>query len=87
MPFCVSSFSGLIKGMGLVPIVPPSLHENLISLAACAAFVLLVWTVRHSIRPGANFLHQPQISMITSLFACSALASATTCSLLCALMV
>ena len=41
MPFCVSSFSQLIKGKGFVLIFPPDLHENAISLAACALFVLI----------------------------------------------
>ena len=34
MPFCVSSFSQLIKGKGFVLVFPPDLHENAISLAA-----------------------------------------------------
>jgi hypothetical protein len=42
MPFCVSSFSQLIKGKGFVLVFPPDLHEIGISLAACAAFVILV---------------------------------------------
>lgn len=46
MPFCVSSFSQLIKGKGFVLVFPPSLHENLAALGACAAFLLLVWAVR-----------------------------------------
>jgi hypothetical protein len=46
MPFCVSSFSQLIKGKGFVLVFPPSLHENLVALAFCAAFVLLVFAVR-----------------------------------------
>ena len=46
MPFCVSSFSQLIKGRGFVLVFPPDLHENLISLAACAVFVALVWIIR-----------------------------------------
>lgn len=50
MPFCVSSFSQLIKGKGFVLVFPPSLHENLISLAACAVFVSLVWILRHATR-------------------------------------
>ncbi len=50
MPFCVSSFSQLIKGKGFVLVFPPDLHENLVSLAACAAFVLLVWIVRRLVR-------------------------------------
>jgi hypothetical protein len=39
MPFCVSSFSQLIKGKGFVLVFPPDVHEIAISLAACAAFV------------------------------------------------
>jgi len=46
MPFCVSSFSSLIKGKGFVLIFPPSLHENAIALAACAVFVVSVVIVR-----------------------------------------
>ena len=50
MPFCVSSFSQLIKGKGFVLVFPPSLHENLISLAAGAVFVSLVWMIRRVAR-------------------------------------
>ena len=39
MPFCVSSFSQLIKGKGFVLVFPPNLHENLVALSSCAAFV------------------------------------------------
>lgn len=39
MPFCVSSFSQLIKGKGFVLVFPPSLHENAVALVACAVFV------------------------------------------------
>ena len=56
MPFCVSSFSQLIKGKGFVLVFPPSLHENLVSLAACAMFVLLVWIVRRVSRQPAGQL-------------------------------
>ena len=42
MPFCVSSFSQLIKGRGFVLVFPPDLHEIAISLAACAVFVAVV---------------------------------------------
>jgi hypothetical protein len=48
MPFCVSSFSQLIKGRGFVLVFPPDLHEILISLAACAAFVVAVLVVKRS---------------------------------------
>jgi hypothetical protein len=46
MPFCVSSFSQLIKGQGFVLVFPPSLRENAIGLAICAAFVGAVWIAR-----------------------------------------
>jgi hypothetical protein len=50
MPFCVSSFSQLIKGKGFVLVFPPDLRESLISLGVCAAFVALVWVVRSGSR-------------------------------------
>jgi hypothetical protein len=50
MPFCVSSFSQLIKGKGFVLVFPPDLHEIAISLAACALFVIAVLVVKHSVR-------------------------------------
>jgi len=46
MPFCVSSFSQLIKGRGFVLVFPPDLHEIAASLAACAAFVIVVLLLR-----------------------------------------
>jgi hypothetical protein len=42
MPFCVSSFSQLIKGKGFVLVFPPDWHEIFISFAACAVFVFMV---------------------------------------------
>jgi hypothetical protein len=53
MPFCVSSFSQLIKGRGFVLVFPPSAHELMISLSACALFVVLVWAVKRSAAPPA----------------------------------
>ena len=53
MPFCVSSFSSLIKGKGFVLVFPPDLHEIAISLAACAAFVMLVLVMKHARRETA----------------------------------
>ena len=46
MPFCVSSFSQLIKGKGFVLVFPPDAHEIAISLAACAVFVIVVLAVK-----------------------------------------
>lgn len=42
MPFCVSSFSQLIKGQGFYVILPPRLEEQAICFGLCAAFVLSV---------------------------------------------
>jgi hypothetical protein len=46
MPFCVSSFSQLIKGKGFVLVFPPDLHEATVALAACAAFVGFVLAIK-----------------------------------------
>jgi branched-subunit amino acid ABC-type transport system permease component len=46
MPFCVSSFSQLIKGKGFVLVFAPSLHENAVTLVACAVFVGVVMLLR-----------------------------------------
>ncbi len=37
MPFCVSSFSALVKGKGFVLVFSPHLGEVLIAVALCAA--------------------------------------------------
>jgi hypothetical protein len=50
MPFCVSSFSQLIKGAGFVLVFPPDLHEIAISVAACAVFVVAVLIIKRSVR-------------------------------------
>jgi hypothetical protein len=46
MPFCVSSFSQLIKGRGFVLVFPPDMHELVVSVVACALFVLAVLAVK-----------------------------------------
>ena len=45
MPFCVSSFSSLIKGKGFVLIFPPSSGELAVAVG-CLAFTALVITLR-----------------------------------------
>jgi hypothetical protein len=42
MPFCVSSFSSLIKNQGYILIVPPHASEQLEIVGLCGAFVLAV---------------------------------------------
>lgn len=42
MPFCVSSFSALIKDQRFIFIMPPSLHEQVYAIGLCLTFILLV---------------------------------------------
>jgi hypothetical protein len=51
MPFCVSSFSQLIKGKGFVLIFPPDPYELAVTLAACAVFVVAVIVIKAVLRP------------------------------------
>ena len=46
MPFCVSSFSSLIKGHGYLLILPPEPAQQVSSIGACAAFVVVVLLVK-----------------------------------------
>ena len=46
MPFCVSSFSALVKGRGFFLIFPPQVWENALALTLCGAFCLLVAVVK-----------------------------------------
>ena len=46
MPFCVSSFSALVKDRGFILIFAPNMQENLLALALCVAFVSLVTLLR-----------------------------------------
>ena len=46
MPFCVSSFSALVKGRGFLLIFAPRAHENYTALGVCAAFCLFVGGVK-----------------------------------------
>jgi hypothetical protein len=46
MPFCVSSFSTLIKGKGFILVFPPSATELATSVGLCVAFIALVIGLR-----------------------------------------
>lgn len=55
MPFCVSSFSALIKGHGFILILPPQPRQQLVLLAAClgfASFTGLLKLIRKSRKHG-----------------------------------
>lgn len=47
MPFCVSSFSSLIKGQGFMLILPPRPVQQLVSVGACTVFVLFVVALKY----------------------------------------
>jgi hypothetical protein len=53
IPFCVSSFSSLIKGKGFILIVPPSTHELVTSIGLCASFAVVAIGLRKG-RRGEN---------------------------------
>ena len=42
MPFCVSSFSAIVKGRGFLLIFSPRMQENALALALCSAFCAFV---------------------------------------------
>ena len=46
MPFCVSSFSSLIKGQGFVLIFPSDTLELIVSISNCVLFVVFVLMFR-----------------------------------------
>jgi len=54
MPFCVSSFSALIKGQGYMLIVPARALERYWSVGLCAAFVTMVLVLRAWRRHGTD---------------------------------
>jgi hypothetical protein len=46
MPFCVSSFSALIKDGGFLLVFHPALRDNLLALGLIASFCALVFVVK-----------------------------------------
>lgn len=50
MPFCVSSYSALIKGRGFWLIVPPVWWHTALALGVCGTFVLLQRWCRNRVR-------------------------------------
>jgi len=46
MPFCVSSFSTLIKDQGFIVVIPPHTQETLVALFCCGVFLLIVFVIK-----------------------------------------
>jgi len=46
IPFCVSSFSGLVKGRGFILVFSPILMQNLLGLGAIALFTVLILAIK-----------------------------------------
>ena len=46
MPFCVSSFSALVKGKQFILVFSPKPAEIFLALGLCATFCLVVWVLK-----------------------------------------
>jgi len=62
MPFCVWSFSALIKGQGYILVLPSRPVELYLSLGTCAIFIAFVLILRRARRDGrvGRILRRPQ---------------------------
>ncbi|NJL20708.1 MAG: hypothetical protein HC895_07695 [Leptolyngbyaceae cyanobacterium SM1_3_5] len=50
MPFCVSSFSALIKEQGFIVFVSPKLKETLTAVLSCVLFLLVILLIKFTQR-------------------------------------
>ena len=46
MPFCVSSFSALIKEQGFIVFISPNIKETIVSVSCCVLFILVILAVK-----------------------------------------
>ena len=60
MPFCVSSFSALVKGKGFVLVFSPRLDETFLALGLCAMLCLTVKILKRSQRAANGRTTSPQ---------------------------
>jgi len=51
MPFCVSSFSALIKDQGFFLILSPRLSETLVAVGICAGFLAFIFLLKRQNPP------------------------------------
>ncbi|MCC7374434.1 MAG: hypothetical protein IT581_07245 [Verrucomicrobiales bacterium] len=49
MPFCVSSYSALVKDAGYILIFPPDLRQNVLGIGLIGAFVALVMVLKRTV--------------------------------------
>jgi len=47
MPFCVSSFSVLIKDAGFLVVIPPKLQETVVAFFCCGLFLAIVYGIKY----------------------------------------
>ncbi|MUL36267.1 hypothetical protein [Gloeocapsopsis dulcis] len=48
MPFCVSSFSALIKEQGFIVVISPKIKETLVAVSCCALFLCVVLVIKRT---------------------------------------
>lgn len=48
MPFCVSSFSALIKGKDFILVIPPNIYELISAISACLIFLVVVYSIKYA---------------------------------------
>jgi hypothetical protein len=46
MPFCVSSFSALVKDQGFILILSPRWQEDALALLMCTIFLIITYTIK-----------------------------------------
>lgn len=46
MPFCVSSFSSLIKDQGFIVIISPKPQETILAILSCVIFLLIIGAIK-----------------------------------------
>ena len=46
MPFCVSSFSALIKEQGFLLFISPNIKETIVSVSCCVLFIVVILAVK-----------------------------------------
>jgi hypothetical protein len=47
MPFCVSSFSALIKDRGFILFISPNIKETIVSVSCCVLFISVILAVKN----------------------------------------